>query len=544
MALNFNVLAQVPSIAERFMAGEQAAREEQQRNMLLQQRQMEFQQAQQDRQLAAQERQRKAAQLEADRTRRQTFLTQLRDQMAKGGHRLNRESLSSMLDFGIESGEDSLVQLATRGLKDLDDEEAWQSAFGGGARPPAAAAAPAPAMPAAAPAMPAAAPAMEAPPEPAIDESGVNRAAWMAKAGLEEDIVPAPAPAPVANVLAAAPEAAAPVNVLAAAPAAPAVDAERQRLNALLNNRNKAIRDEARERLKALNAATPRPIVVGGRLLSPTGQVIYEPPPGSMTPAERFVPVGPNVFNRETGQFLPGPAREPALRQTPEARVKPAAPIRVRPGEVVISPETGQPIFTAPPAPARAAAERGAAPAGGTPAQLAKAEAQQAAQTKLSQDLQTQLGYYEELAKMGAMSSPGRPVVANVLAYARSSGLGQEAERAAGTKAQTLRDNIANARQRILMHVKNATGATAGQMNSNIELQTWLRSLTDPQQSIETVRETLKQMDAVIGSVRNQVAQEGTRRAPAAAPAPAPAPAPAAANRREIAPGVFVTERP
>lgn len=172
--------------------------------------------------------------------------------------------------------------------------------------------------------------------------------------------------------------------------------------------------------------------------------------------------------------------------------------------------------------PAAAPAAAPGAPAVGTPAQQAKAEAQQAAQTKLSQDLQTQLGYYEQLDKLGAMSSPGRPVVANVLAYARSSGLGQEAERAAGTKAQTLRDNIANARQRILMHVKNATGATAGQMNSNIELQTWLRSLTDPQQSIETVRETLGQMDAVIGSVRNQVAQEGTRRAPAAAPAAAP----------------------
>lgn len=121
------------------------------------------------------------------------------------------------------------------------------------------------------------------------------------------------------------------------------------------------------------------------------------------------------------------------------------------------------------------------------------------------------------------MSSPGRPVVANVLAYARSSGLGQEAERAAGTKAQTLRDNIANARQRILMHVKNATGAAAGQMNSNMELQTWLRSLTDPQQSIETVRETLKQMDFVIAGVREQVAREAAaKRGASAAPAAAP----------------------
>lgn len=503
MALNFNVLAQVPSIAERFMAGEQAAREEQSRNMLLQQRQMEFQQAQQDRQLAAQERQRKAAQLEADRTRRQTFLTQLRDQMAKGGYRLNRESLSSMLDFGIESGEDSLVQLATRGLKDLGDEEAWQSAFGGGARPPAAAAAPA-----------SAAPQLGA---PLTDAEDISRANALGRTDPRFAVTtpvgeyPAEPPAPVANAM-----------------VAPPADAERQRLNALLNSPNKAIRDEARERLKALNAATPRPFIVDGRLVSPTGQVIYEPPPGPVKPSERYVPVGQDVFDRVEGKFIEGPSRArgalaPAAGAR-EARVKPAAPIRVRPGEVVISPETGQPIFTAPPAPARAPAARAAAapgaPAAGTPAQQAKAEAQQAAQTKLSQDLQTQLGYYEELAQMGAMSSPGRPVLENVIAYARSSGLGQEAERAAGTKAQTLRDNIANARQRILMHVKNATSATAGQMNSNMELQTWLRSLTDPQQSIETVRETLKQMDFVIAGVREQVAREAAAKGGAgAAPA-------------------------
>lgn len=297
-------------------------------------------------------------------------------------------------------------------------------------------------------------------------------------------------------------------------------------------------------------AAPEKPVVVGGRLVSPTGRVLYEPSPGAMTPTERFVPVGPNVFNRETGEFLPGPAREPALRQAPEARVKPAAPIRVRPGEVVISPETGQTIFTAPPAPARAPAARAAAapgaPAVGTPAQQAVAARQRTAQANLSQDIRTQLGYYEKLAEMGAMTSPTRSVAENVAAFARSSGIGQQAERAIATEAQTLRDNIKNTRQRLFLQMKDATGATASQMNSNAEMQAWLNSMTDPQQSIETVRETLKQMDYVIAGMRDQVAREAAAKGGAgAAPAAAPtAPAPAAVNRREIAPGVFVTERP
>jgi hypothetical protein len=176
----------------------------------------------------------------------------------------------------------------------------------------------------------------------------------------------------------------------------------------------------------------------------------------------------------------------------------------------------------------------------------------------LSQELKTVMGYYEGLNRMGAMTSPSTAAAANVAAAARATGVGQTAERFLGTEAQTLRDNISNARLRILNHVKTATGATASQMNSNMELQTWLNALTNPQQSIETVRETLGQMDAVLGSVRNQVERERAAGSPGAAPAPAPAPAAAASRapaagpsrtpatgvRREVAPGVFVTERP
>ena len=194
----------------------------------------------------------------------------------------------------------------------------------------------------------------------------------------------------------------------------------------------------------------------------------------------------------------------------------------------------------------------------GTPAQQARAEGQRGARDMLSQELNTVMGYYEGLNRMGAMTSPSRAAAANVAAAARATGVGQTAERFLGTEAQTLRDNISNARLRILNHVKNATGATAAQMNSNVELQTWLNALTNPQQSIETVRETLGQMDAVLGSVRNQIERERAASRGGAAPAPATAPAaapgrspvagpnrtPATGVRREVAPGVFVTERP
>jgi len=196
-------------------------------------------------------------------------------------------------------------------------------------------------------------------------------------------------------------------------------------------------------------------------------------------------------------------------------------PILMTPGQVLVSPE-GKRIYTAPPSPKAAPAQRqpaaapaAAAPAAaparvpvGTPAQQAKAQAQSEAKIMLSQELGTVLGYYENLNDMRAMPSPSRTAPENILASVRSSEMGQGFERTVATKAQTLRDNIANSRQRLLSHIKNATGASAQQMNSNVELQTWLNALTNPRQSIETVRETLGQLDSVIAGVERQVEKD------------------------------------
>jgi cell division protein FtsX len=80
------------------------------------------------------------------------------------------------------------------------------------------------------------------------------------------------------------------------------------------------------------------------------------------------------------------------------------------------------------------------------------------------------------------------------------------------------------------MQIKDATGATASQMNSNVEMQAWLNSMTDPQQSIETVQETLKQLDSVIAGVRSQVEQEQAGKKSPAKSAPAAPAAPAKAG--------------
>jgi hypothetical protein len=352
-----------------------------------------------------------------------------------------------------------------------------------------------------------------------------------------------------------------------------------------------------RQRKERLSGFFDQPITANALLRmyakDPEAAKLLEPQ--VLTPSQRTVPVGPNIFQRQqdgSGQFI-----------TPPRPELPVSGVRLGAQDILVNPQTGavlaqnapaagtgagaapepsvrgaglvprgyrarpdgglEPIPGGPfdPNTIRAQTEaRRAPPPGpeGTPAQQARAEGQRSARDMLSQELNTVMGYYEGLNRMGAMTSPSRAAAANVAAAARATGVGQTAERFLGTEAQTLRDNISNARLRILNHVKNATGATAAQMNSNVELQTWLNALTNPQQSIETVRETLGQMDAVLGSVRNQIERERAASRGGAAPAPAPAPAaatgrvpapapgraPAAGVRREVAPGVFVTEKP
>jgi len=57
--------------------------------------------------------------------------------------------------------------------------------------------------------------------------------------------------------------------------------------------------------------------------------------------------------------------------------------------------------------------------------------------------------------------------------------------RAGGTEAQVERDVINSARMRLVNSIKNATGMSAQQLNSNVELQTMLKSISDPGQSVE-----------------------------------------------------------
>lgn len=102
---------------------------------------------------------------------------------------------------------------------------------------------------------------------------------------------------------------------------------------------------------------------------------------------------------------------------------------------------------------------------------------------------------YENLEQLGGMSSTQKSGLSNLSASMGASDVGQAIGRAVGTKEQTERDVIKNSRLQLVNAIKNATGMSAQQLNSNVELQNMLNSLSDPKQSIQTVRRTLNQIE-------------------------------------------------
>jgi hypothetical protein len=277
-----------------------------------------------------------------------------------------------------------------------------------------------------------------------------------------------------------------------------------------------------------------------------------------MSLSDRFVPVGNLVFDRQEKQYITPTEAQLAMTR---AQQQPRAPIAVlqngRP--VYVSPEqaVGQTPFTPasvqvlgmgpgrePPAPTVTQIQDPADPSRmltidarryqggsiGSPGVIGtsgKAAPVQAAAVKQEQgltkadDILTQLqSAYAQLKERKAIPSEQTNALTNIWASIASSGVGQVAGRTVGTAAQTQRDIIQSSRNQLLLAIKDATGLSAQQLNSNMELQTWLSSLTDPTRSIEA-------NEAILQNVRRFIDSGGkyTARKDAGAAAAGAAPA-------------------
>lgn len=120
---------------------------------------------------------------------------------------------------------------------------------------------------------------------------------------------------------------------------------------------------------------------------------------------------------------------------------------------------------------------------------------QEAGKTLLADEISNLRNSLSVLNRLKAIPSTGRGVVSNLSSSTQASGVGQFLGKVSGTEAQTERDLISSSKLRLVNAIKQATGMSAQQLNSNVELQTMLKSLSDPSQAIETNTRNLDNLE-------------------------------------------------
>lgn len=82
-----------------------------------------------------------------------------------------------------------------------------------------------------------------------------------------------------------------------------------------------------------------------------------------------------------------------------------------------------------------------------------------------------------DIADMGGMTTTSKGALANLMTSLGTGTVGQAGARLVGTSTQAKRDELNSVRLQLFNAVKEATGMSSTQLNSNVELQTWLKSL-------------------------------------------------------------------
>lgn len=119
-------------------------------------------------------------------------------------------------------------------------------------------------------------------------------------------------------------------------------------------------------------------------------------------------------------------------------------------------------------------------------------------------DFQTQIdnlrGIYTNLGNIGGITDTSKNAFQNIIASASSSGVGQIAGRTVGSEAQKFRDQVDQARPLLLQSIKQATGMSSKQMDSNAELKLYLSAATDPTKSLQANMAALDNIESLYGS--------------------------------------------
>jgi hypothetical protein len=130
---------------------------------------------------------------------------------------------------------------------------------------------------------------------------------------------------------------------------------------------------------------------------------------------------------------------------------------------------------------------------------IQKQRTQGKAKEDLSGVVQQLNNAYDSLDQGGGIVSTEKGGLSNILSRAGSTGVGQAIGGALGTENQKQRQFIEQTRPLLLNFIKEATGMSAQQMNSNAEMQLYLKAATDPTLSVQANRDALANLDKMFG---------------------------------------------
>jgi hypothetical protein len=113
--------------------------------------------------------------------------------------------------------------------------------------------------------------------------------------------------------------------------------------------------------------------------------------------------------------------------------------------------------------------------------------------------LGTLYSQYSDLVKTGGITDTRKSITDNISARTGASAAGQFVGSYAGTPEQSFRDTIAQTRPLLLTAIMKATGLSATQLNSNVELQTYLKTATDDKVSIQSNVNAMNNISQMFG---------------------------------------------
>lgn len=128
-----------------------------------------------------------------------------------------------------------------------------------------------------------------------------------------------------------------------------------------------------------------------------------------------------------------------------------------------------------------------------------KADVKAEAKKQLSDVVGQLKNSYDTLLEGGGITSTATGGRENIGAKMGTSAVGQFVGSALGTKNQEQRQIIEQTRPLLLNLIKEATGMSASQMNSNAEMQMYLKAATDPKLSYEANVTALRNLDKTFG---------------------------------------------